>query len=321
MIDVATPEIRCLEEPDNPSYGKFIVEPLWEEHGRTLGNAMRRILLSSLPGTAVTSIKIKGILHEFTTIPGVKEDVPEIVLNVKSIIAKLHSNGVKTALIEVAGECEVTAGDIKSDLDVEILNPDLHIATLGPEAMLSMELTLAHGRGYVPAEQNKSPVLGCIPVDSLYNPVQKVRYDVNTLHTHNISTYDRLTLEVWTDGTITARDAVALSGRILHDHFSLFTNSPEYTFGATGENSSDIFVEKPRDVLDMSIADMDFSVRAGNCLRRAGIGTLRELVSKTEEELARLRGMGRKSLEEIIEKVSILGFSITPSENEYSKYQ
>lgn len=316
MLDIGNPRILCLEETEDSAHGKFIMEPLCEEHGRVLGNAMRRILLSSLPGTAVTTIRIKGVQHEFTTIPGVKEDVPEIVLNVKSILAKLHSEGMKTVHIEAAGECEVTAGDIKSDSDVEILNPDLHIATLGPEAVLSMELTLSHGRGYVPADQNKLSVIGCIPVDSLYNPVQKVKYDVDIVHAQNIAAYDRLTLEVWTDGTITAREAIALIGRILRDHFSLFTNSSKYLFEATGEKSSDVFVEKSKNVLDMSIEDMDFSVRSYNCLRRAEIGTLRELVSKTEEEIAKLRGMGRKSLEEIIEKLSIVGLSLTRSEYE-----
>ena len=316
MFDIGGPEIKCVEDAANPSHGKFIVEPLLADLGRTLGNAMRRILLSSLPGTAVTSIIIKGVLHEFSTIPGVKEDVPEIVLNVKSIIAKLHSEGTKTAHIEAVGECDVTAGNIISDSDVEILNPDLHIATLGPGATLSMDLTLAHGRGYVPAEQNKSSIIGSIPVDSLYNPIQKVRFDVETAYGCDFMSYDRLTLEVWTDGTITARDAVALSGRILHDHFSLFTDSPEYMFLDAGEKSSNIFIEKPHDVLDMGIDDMDLSVRSYNCLRRAEIGTLRELVSKSEEDIARLKGMGRKSLEEIIEKLSIMGLSLIPSEYE-----
>jgi len=263
---------------------------------------MRRILLSSLPGTAVTFIKIDGVQHEFATIPGVKEDVTEIVLNVKSILAKLYSEDARTICIEAAGECKVVAGDIKTDSDVEILNPDLHIATLGPDAVLSMELTLSHGRGYVPAEQNKVPIVGSIPVDSLYSPIPKVRYDVDTIHIEDLADYDRLTLEVWTDGTITARDAVALSGRILSDHFSLFTDEPMGEFGSA--------VEKTSDIMDTSIEKLEFSVRSYNCLKRAGIETLRDLVSKSEEDLMTVRSMGRKSLEEIVEKLSKMGFSL-----------
>ena len=302
MYEIGNPHIKCQEDANIPTYGKFIIEPLWEGHGRVLGNSMRRILLSSLPGTAVTFIKIDGVQHEFATIPGVKEDVTEIVLNVKSILAKLYSEDARTICIEAAGECKVVAGDIKTDSDVEILNPDLHIATLGPDAVLSMELTLSHGRGYVPAEQNKVPIVGSIPVDSLYSPIPKVRYDVDTIHIEDLADYDRLTLEVWTDGTITARDAVALSGRILSDHFSLFTDEPMGEFGSA--------VEKTSDIMDTSIEKLEFSVRSYNCLKRAGIETLRDLVSKSEEDLMTVRSMGRKSLDEIVEKLSKMGFSL-----------
>ena len=229
MVEIEKPRIECVENPGDGSYGKYVVEPLERGYGTTLGNSLRRILLSSLPGTAVTSIKIAGVQHEFSTIPGVKEDVTEIVLNVKSIIAKLHSEGVKTVYIEASGECEVTAGDIKADGEVEVLNPELHIATLGPDASLNMELTLSHGRGYVPADRNKpaQTIIGLIPVDSIYTPVRKVNYTVENTRVGDATDYDKLTLEVWTDGTITARDAVSLGARILCDHFVLFTDLSE----------------------------------------------------------------------------------------------
>ena len=231
MIEIEKPRIECIETPGDDSYGKYVVEPLERGYGTTLGNSLRRILLSSLPGTAVTSIKIAGIQHEFSTIPGVKEDVTEIVLNIKRIIARLHSQGAKTVYIEAMGEGEVTAGDIKCDAEVEILNPDLHIATLGPEASLFMELTLNHGRGYVSAERNKlpQPIIGVIPVDSIYTPVLKVNYTVENTRVGNMTDFDKLTIEVWTDKTITARDALSLGAKILCDHFALFTDCLLYT--------------------------------------------------------------------------------------------
>ena len=229
MVEIEKPRIDCVEDPSNPSYGKYVVEPLERGYGTTLGNSLRRILLSSLPGTAVTSIKIAGVQHEFSTIPGVKEDVTEIVLNVKSIIAKLHSEGVKTVYIEANGECEVTAGDIKADAEVEVLNPELHIATLGPGASLNMELTLSHGRGYDSAERNKTAqtVIGTIPVDSVYTPVKKVNYTVENTRVGDRTDFDKLTLEIWTNGTIDARAAVSLGARIVCDHFALFTDLSE----------------------------------------------------------------------------------------------
>ncbi|MEM5780991.1 MAG: DNA-directed RNA polymerase subunit alpha, partial [Lawsonibacter sp.] len=283
--------------------------------GTTLGNSLRRILLSSLPGTAVTSIKIAGVQHEFTTIPGVKEDVTEIVLNVKGIVAKLYCEGVKTVHIEASGECAVTAGDIKADADVEILNPELHIATLGPDATLSMELTLSHGRGYVPAEKNKmtQSIIGVIPVDSIYTPVRKVNYTVENTRVGDATDYDKLTLEVWTNGTIDARDAVSLGARILCDHFTLFTDLSE-TMG----NKSTVVekAEAQRDkVMEMTIDDMDLSVRSYNCLKRANINTVEDLISKTEEEMMKVRNLGRKSLEEVINKLAMMGLSLSSDEN------
>ena len=301
--------------PGDGSYGKYVVEPLERGYGTTLGNSLRRILLSSLPGTAVTSIKIAGVQHEFSTIPGVKEDVTEIVLNVKSIIAKLHSEGVKTVYIEASGECEVTAGDIKADGEVEVLNPELHIATLGPDASLNMELTLSHGRGYVPADRNKpaQTIIGLIPVDSIYTPVRKVNYTVENTRVGDATDYDKLTLEVWTDGTITARDAVSLGARILCDHFVLFTDLSE-TMG-----SKSTVVEKAetqRDkVLELTIEELDLSVRSFNCLKRANINTVEDLISKTEDEMMKVRNLGRKSLEEVINKLAMMGLHLADEEN------
>ena len=315
MVEIEKPRIECVENPGDTSYGKYVVEPLERGYGTTLGNSLRRILLSSLPGTAVTSIKIAGAMHEFTTIPGVKEDVTEIVLNVKGIIAKLHSEGVKTVHIEAVGPCKVTAGDIKADADVEVLNPDLHIATLDVDATLNMELTLSHGRGYVTADKNKTAqtVIGVIPVDSIYTPVRKVNYTVENTRVGDAIDYDKLTLEVWTNGTIDARDAVSLSSRILCDHFALFTDLSE-TMG-----SKSTVVEKAetqRDkVMEMTIDDMDLSVRSYNCLKRANINTVEDLISKTEEEMMKVRNLGRKSLEEVINKLAMMGLSLASEEN------
>ncbi|MBQ3134272.1 MAG: DNA-directed RNA polymerase subunit alpha [Oscillospiraceae bacterium] len=314
MVEIEKPRIECVENPGENSYGKYVVEPLERGYGTTLGNSLRRILLSSLPGTAVTSIKIAGIQHEFSTIPGVKEDVTEIVLNVKGIIAKLHSEGVKTVYIEAVGPCTVTAGDIKADAEVEILNPDLHIATLDVDATLNMELTLSHGRGYVPADKNKNAqsVIGVIPVDSIYTPVVKVNYTVENTRVGDATDYDKLTLEVWTNGTIDARDAVSLGARILCDHFTLFTDLSE-TMG-----SQSTVVDKPNaeqsKVLDLTIEELDLSVRSFNCLKRASINTVADLISKTEEEMMKVRNLGRKSLEEVINKLDMMGLSLSKEE-------
>ena len=314
MIEIEKPRIECIENPNDESYGKFVVEPLERGYGTTLGNSLRRVLLSSLPGTAVTTIKIAGIQHEFSTIPGVKEDVTEIVLNVKSIIARLHSETAKTVYIEAAGECEVTAGDIKADSEVEVLNPDLHIATLGPEATLSMELTFSHGRGSVVAEKNKpaQTVAGVIPVDSIYTPVLKVNYAVENTRVGNRTDYDKLTIEVWTDRTITPRDAVSLGAKILCDHFTLFTDLSQ----SIGTDST--VVEKKvtqRDkILEMTIEELDLSVRSFNCLKRANINTVEDLVSKTQEEMIKVRNLGRKSLEEVMQKLAMMGLSLASEE-------
>ena len=315
MVEIEKPRIKCIENPGDVSYGKYVVEPLERGYGTTLGNALRRILLSSLPGTAVTSIKISGVQHEFTTIPGVKEDVTDIVLNVKKIISKLHSNGPKTVYIECSGECEVTAGDIKSDGEVEILNPDLHIATLGPDATLNMELTLNHGRGYVSADRNKpaQSVIGVIPVDSIYTPVHKVNYTVENTRVGNMTDFDKLTLEIWTDGTISARDAVSLGAKILCDHFTLFTDLSE----VMGKSSTVVeTTEKTQDkVLELTIEELDLSVRSFNCLKRANINTVTDLISKTEEDMMKVRNLGRKSLEEVINKLAQMGLSLASEDN------
>lgn len=316
MIEIEKPRIECQESPDDISYGKFVVEPLERGYGTTLGNSLRRVLLSSLPGTAPTSIRIAGVQHEFSTIPGVKEDVTEIVLNVKGIIARLHCDGPKTVYIEAAGECEVTAGDIKADGEVEILNPELHIASLGPDGALSMEITLAHGRGYVPADKNKSAqqVIGTIPVDSIYAPVLKVNYAVENTRVGNQTDFDKLTIEVWTDKTISARDALSLGAKILCDHFTLFADLSD-TIG----NSCTVVEkepERPDTVMKMTIEELDLSVRSFNCLKRANINTVEDLTNKTEEEMIKVRNLGRKSLEEVEHKLAMMGLSLASDDNQ-----
>ena len=315
MIEIEKPQIECIETPGDDSYGKYVVEPLERGYGTTLGNALRRIMLSSLPGTAATSIKIAGVQHEFTTIPGVKEDVTEIVLNVKQLICKLHSEGAKTVFIEAVGPCEVTAGDIKSDGEVEVLNPDLHIATLGSGATLNMEITLNHGRGYVPADRNKGQqdIIGVIPVDSIYTPVYKVNYTVENTRVGNMTDFDKLTIEVWTDSTISARDAVSLGAKILCDHFTLFTDLSE----TVGSKSTVVEkAETQRDkVLELTIEELDLSVRSFNCLKRANINTVEDLISKTEDEMMKVRNLGRKSLEEVINKLAMMGLHLADEDN------
>ena len=315
MIEIEKPRIECIETPTDSSYGKFIVEPLERGYGTTLGNSLRRVLLSSLPGTAVTSIKIAGVQHEFSVIPGVKEDVTEIVLNVKNIIARLHCDEPKTVYIEMNGECEVTAGDIKPDAEVEILNPEQHIATLGPDGSLSMELTINHGRGYVSAEKNKpaQPVIGVIPVDSIYTPVLKVNYTVENTRVGNQTDFDKLTIEVWTDKTITAKDAISLGAKILCYHFTLFTDLSD----SIGSRSTVVEkVETQRDkVLEMTIEELDLSVRSFNCLKRANINTVEDLINKTQDEMIKVRNLGRKSLEEVEHKLAMMGLSLASEDN------
>ena len=316
MIEIEKPRIECIENSAEASYGKFIVEPLERGYGTTLGNSLRRVLLSSLPGTAVTKIKIAGIQHEFSTIPGVTEDVTEIVLNVKGIIARLHCDTPKTVYIEASGEGEVTAGDIKTDAEVEVLNPEQPIATLEPDGALSMELTFDHGRGYVSADKNKTAqtAIGTIPVDSIYTPVLKVNYSVENTRVGNQTDYDKLTIEVWTDNTITARDAVSLGAKILCDHFTLFTDLSD----TVGNNPTVVEkTEQQRDkVLEMTIEELDLSVRSFNCLKRANINTVEDLISKTQDEMIKVRNLGRKSLEEVEHKLAQMGLSLADEDNQ-----
>ena len=315
MVEIEKPRIECIDSQEDVSYGKYIVEPLERGYGTTLGNSLRRILLSSLPGTAATSIKIAGVQHEFSTIPGVKEDVTEIVLNVKKIIAKLHCQGTKTVYIDAAGECEVTAGDIKADGEVEILNPEQHICSLGPDASFNMEITLSHGRGYVPSDKNKTPnmPIGTIAVDSIYTPVYKVNYTVENTRVGNMTDYDKLTLEVWTDSTISARDAVSLGAKILSDHLSLFTNLSETVASKpTMAEKAETHRDK---VLEMTIEELDLSVRSFNCLKRANINNVEDLISRTGEDMMKVRNMGKKSLDEVQKKLEMMGLSLASEDS------
>ncbi|HIV47121.1 MAG TPA: DNA-directed RNA polymerase subunit alpha [Candidatus Acutalibacter stercorigallinarum] len=312
MIEIERPKIEIAEISDNGTYGKFVVEPLERGFGTTLGNSLRRVLLSSLPGVAVKSIKIDGVLHEFSTIPGVKEDVTEIVLNIKGLVAKLHCDGPKTVEISAEGPCVVTADSIKSDSEVEILNPELHIATLGEGAKLYMELTLDKGRGYVSNERNKQnmqdAVIGEIAVDSIYTPVLKVNFNVESTRVGQSIDYDKLTLEVWTNGVINAQEAVSLAAKVLTDHLNLFVDLSDKG------KSTEIMVEKDEGgkekVLEMTIEELDLSVRSFNCLKRAGINTVEDLINRSEEDMMKVRNLGRKSLEEVIWKLASLGLSL-----------
>ena len=315
MVEIEKPRIECVENPGDASYGKYVVEPLERGYGTTLGNSLRRILLSSLPGYAATSVKIAGVQHEFSTIPGVKEDVTEIVLNVKKIIAKLHCQGVKTVYIDAVGPCEVHAGDIKADGEVEILNPDLLICTLGADATFNMEITMSQGRGYVSSDRNKTPQtpIGVIPIDSIYTPVYKVNYTVENTRVGNMTDYDKLTLEVWTDGTISARDAVSLGAKILSDHLSLFTNLSD-TVG-TSTTVVEKAADRPDAKLSMTIDELDLSVRSFNCLKRANINTVADLINKTGEDMMKVRNMGKKSLDEVQKKLEMMGLSLASDDS------
>lgn len=311
MIEIEKPRIETAEIKSDGTYGRFILEPLERGYGTTLGNSLRRVLLSSLPGVAVTSIKIDGVQHEFSTIPGVKEDVTEIVLNIKGLIAKIHGEAPKTIYIEAEGECEVTAGDIKADSEVEILDPGMHIATLSQGAKLYMEIVIDRGRGYVPSERNKQNLqstIGVIPVDSIYTPVLKVNYTVENTRVGQITDYDKLTLEIWTDGTISAKEAVSLGAKVLNEHLNLFIDLSEEAY------TTEIMVEKDdkgkEKVLEMTIEELDLSVRSFNCLKRAGINTVEDLINKSEDDMMKVRNLGRKSLEEVVEKLKNLGFNL-----------
>ena len=311
MIEIEKPNIVTADLSPDGTKGTFIVEPLERSFGTTLGNSLRRVLLSSLPGVAVMCIKIDGVLHEFSTIPGVKEDVPEIVLNVKGIIAKLHCEGRKTCLIEMTGPGDVTAGSIKADADIEILNPERHIATLSDNARFCMELTFDHGRGYVSQEKNKqqnTPAIGVIYTDSIYTPVYNVSYKVENTRVRNVTDYDKLTLEVLTNGTISAKEAVSLGAKILNEHLNLFVNLTD------DAKKAEIMVERQETikekVLEMTIEDLDMSVRSFNCLKRAGIDTVEDLTKRTESEMIKFRNLGKKSLDEVIQKLHSLGLEL-----------
>lgn len=312
MIEIEKPRIETEELTEDGKHGRFVVEPLECGFGNTLGNSLRRVLLSSLEGCAVTSIKIDGVLHEFSTIPGVKEDVTEIVLNMKSVVAKLYETSPKVVEISAQGPCVVTAGDIKCDSEVEILNPEQHIATLGEDAKLNMEITIDKGRGYIPAERNKlisgNNVIGVLPIDSIYTPVLKVNYTVDNTRVGQITDYDKLTLDVWTNGVINAQEAVSLAAKVLTEHLNLFVNLSDKA------SSAEVMVEKDdkgkEKILEMTIEDLDLSVRSFNCLKRAGINTVEDLINKSEEDMMKVRNLGRKSLEEVIQKLNSLGFSL-----------
>ena len=303
MIEIEKPKLECVELTDR--YGKFVVEPLERGFGTTLGNSMRRVLLSSLPGVAVTSVRIDGVLHEFSTIEGVKEDVTEIILNLKALCCKLHCSEPKKVIIDAAGECEVTAGDILPDADVEVINPELHIATLDAGAKLHIEMML---------ERNKRPdmPIGEIAIDSIYTPIQKVNFTVENTRVGQITDYDKLTLEIWTDESIKPDEAASLAAKILTEHLMLFINLTDHVQGV------EILVEKEESkkekILEMNIEDLDLSVRSYNCLKRAGINTVEELVQRDEDEMMKVRNLGRKSLEEVQQKLSALGLSLRASD-------
>ena len=315
MVEIEKPRITCLEGTEDASYGKYVVEPLERGYGMTLGNSLRRILLSSLPGYAATSVKIAGVQHEFSTIPGVTEDVTEIVLNVKRMIMKLHTQEIKTVYIDAVGPCEVTAGDIKADGEVEILNPELHICTLGEGATFNMEITLSQGRGYDSADRNKTAqtVIGVIPIDSIYSPVTKVNYSVEPTRVGDKTDFDKLTLEVWTNSTISAKDAVSLGAKIMSDHLTVFTNLSESV--SAGSTMVDKTVERPDTKLAMTIDELDLSVRSFNCLKRANINTVADLISKTGEDMMKVRNMGKKSLDEVQKKLEMMGLSLASEDS------
>ena len=311
MIGIEKPRIETAELAADGTYGKIVVEPLERGYGVTLGNSLRRILLSSLPGYAITSVKIDGVLHEFSTIQGVREDVTEIILNLKNVILKIHGDGPKTVYIDASGEGEVLAGDIKCDSEVEIINPDYHICTLDKDAHINMELTVNKGRGYVSAEQNKKlmqPVIGVIAIDSIYTPILKANYTIEDIRVGQEIGFDKLTLEVWTNGTISAVEAVSLGAKFLNEHLALFGDLSGEAY------DTEIMVDKDEDanqkILEMTIEELDLSVRSFNCLKRAGINTVEDLTNKTEEDMMKVRNLGKKSLDEVIKKLHSFGLDL-----------
>ena len=310
MIEIEKPTIEVAELSEDGKYGKFVVEPLERGYGITLGNSLRRILLSSLQGAAVTSIKIDGVQHEFSTIPGIKEDVAEIVLNMKGLVARLHGNSSKFAYIAAQDEGVITAADIKADSDIEILNPEMHIATLSKGANLYMEITIGTDRGYVSADKNKPSAapIGLIAMDSSHSPVLKVNYSVQNTRVGNITDYDKLVLEVWTNGTTSARSAVSMAARIMSDHLALFIDLAEPQ-DISGEVWKGDETESREKILNMTIEELDLSVRSFNCLKRAGINTVDDLINKSPDEMMRVRNLGKKSLEEVIVKLQSYGLT------------
>ncbi|MBE6642958.1 MAG: DNA-directed RNA polymerase subunit alpha [Clostridia bacterium] len=316
MIEIEKPNISTINLSEDGSKGKFIIEPLERGYGTTLGNSLRRVLLSSLPGVAVVSVKIDGVLHEISTIPGVTEDVTNIILNIKGITAKLNTQGPKVVVIDVTGPMDVTAGDIKQDADIEVLNPDHHIATVSENTRLYMELTFDHGRGYVSQEKNKQnnqSVIGVIYTDSIYTPVYNVSYTVENTRVGNITDYDKLTLEVLTNGTISAKEAISLGAKILNEHLNLFVDLSDEPM------KTDILVEREETirekVLEMTIEELELSVRSFNCLKRAGIDTVQDLTNRTEEDMIKVRNLGKKSLEEVIQKLHSLNLDLKKEED------
>lgn len=307
MIEIEKPRIECVEISEDDRYAKFVIEPLERGYGTTLGNSLRRMLLSSLPGVASTSVKIDGVLHEFSTVPGVKEDVTEIILNIKNLVIKLRSDGPKTVYINQEGAGEICARDIKHDADVEILNGDMHIATLDEDGKLFMEITIDKGRGYVSSDQNKELIqgqIGVIATDSIFTPVEKVNYYTDSTRVGNVTDYDKLTLEVWTNGTITPAEAVSLAAKIISEHLSLFIDLSD------DAKNVEIMIEKEEGqkekVLETTIEELDLSVRSYNCLKRAGINTVQDLTTRSESDMMKVRNLGRKSLEEVIAKLEAM---------------
>ena len=313
MIEIEKARIDCVELSQDGSYGKFVIEPLERGFGNTLGNALRRVLLSSLPGVAVTSIKIEGIQHEFSTIPGVTEDVSEIILNLKTLSAKLYSEQAKTVMIDIKGPAEVCAKDIAVDDELEFVDPDMHICTLNEDAHLQMTLTIDKGRGYVSADKNKYPnmPIGVIPIDSIFTPIKKVNYTVTDTRVGQITDYDKLTLEVWTDGSVQPDEAISLAAKILTEHLTLFVSLTDQVTTISFTDQEDNNKDK---VLEMTIEELDLSVRAYNCLKRAGINTVAELVQRNQEDMMKVRNLGRKSLEEVEQKLEELNLSLRPSD-------
>lgn len=310
MIEFKKPNIKIVDKSEDNTYGKFTVEPLERGFGTTLGNSLRRIMLSSLPGVAVTNVKIDGVLHEFSTMPGIKEDVIEILLNLKGLCAVMHSDEPHTVRIDASGECEVTAADIVTDADVEIINPEMHIATLASDAELHMEMTLEKGRGYRPSEKNKfeGMPIGMLPMDSIFSPIRKVIFRVEDTRVGQVTDFDKLTLEIWTDGTMSPKEALSLSAKVMNDHLKQFIDLTDEASNVETMVEEEE-TEKER-IKEMSIEELELSVRSSNCLRRASIDTVEKLTQKTEEDMMKVRNLGRKSLNEIKHKLAEMGLSL-----------